>query len=122
MTDQAGPVMADPRSSSRPAGRASARNLLGVAAASLASFLVVLTLLSARLVSGRDPALNASASRSVLLSPGGRQVVRTTASGRVVAGAAAARSGAGAASRGSQPITALTRTSGGAAGGGERDG
>jgi hypothetical protein len=113
--------MADQRPSSRLAGRASARNLFGVAAASLASFLVVLTLLSARLVSGRDPALNASASRPALLSTGIRQVVRTTASGRVIGGAAAA-SGAGAASRGSRPVTALTRTSGGIAGGGERDG
>jgi hypothetical protein len=114
--------VADPRSSSRLGRRTSARDLLAVAAASLASFLVVLTLLTARVVSGRDPALNPGVSASALLSPAGRQVVRTTASGRVIGGAAAASSGSGAASRGTRPVTALTRTSGGIAGGGERDG
>ena len=44
--------------------------------------LVVLALLTARVVSGTDPSLHASASSAVVVSHSGRTVVRTTASGR----------------------------------------
>lgn len=64
------------------------RSPLPVLAAALACFLVVLALLTARVLSGHDPALGAIASRAVVVSRSGHRVVRTTASGRAIAGSA----------------------------------
>ncbi len=94
------------------------RNPLSVIAPAAASFLAVLALLTARVVSGTDPSLHASAASSVVVSHRGHTVVRTTASGRVIG---VAKQGAGVEGGGVQPATVVTRTSGGFAGGGERD-
>jgi hypothetical protein len=84
-------------------------NPLAVAGGSGAAFLIVLTLLTARVVSGNDPILRPAAS-TVTLAPGGAAaVVRTTASGRTehVPTASAGRAGA------IQPTPITTRASGG---------
>lgn len=94
------------------------RNPLSVIAAATASFLAVLALLTARVVSGTDSSLHASAATSVVVSHRGHTVVRTTASGRVIG---VAKQGAGVEGGGVQPATVVTRASGGFAGGGERD-
>lgn len=107
-----------PRDSRSSAKSSLLRNPLLVIAAAAASFLVVLALLTARVVSGTDPSLHASAASSVLVSHRGHVVLRTTASGRVLG---VARQGAGVEGGGGQPATIVTRTSGGFAGGGERD-
>lgn len=64
------------------------RNPLPAIAAAITVFLVVLTLMVARLASGGDPALHAlaSAPATVATTVGGhsRRVLRTTASGRTV--------------------------------------
>ncbi len=112
--------MTEPGAVPRVARRSGASHLLGVITATLASFLVVLALLTARVVSGHDPSLGSSTSASMLVSPVNRSVVRTTASGRVLGPAGSATRGATAAG-GAQPVTVSTRTSGGVAGGGERD-
>jgi len=111
--------MTESRSRSRIAQQGVLRSPLTVLTAALASFLVVFVLLTARVVSGHDPALRASASRSALVSRGGHTILRTTASGRVLGPASSATGGAQAA--GTQPVTVVTRTSGGLADGGERD-
>ncbi len=105
------------------ASRGRLRSLLAVGAATLASFLVVLTLLTARVITGTDPALHASASRTVLVTHGGHAVLRTTASGRVLGSAAetSGASGAGGAPSGAHHAAIVTRTSGGLAGTGARD-
>ncbi len=100
------------------------RDPLPVIAATAASFLVVLALLTARVVRGSDPALRASASSAVLASHRGHAVLRTTASGRVIGAAAqgtGAEGGAHAPAAHAQS-TIVTRTSGGFTGGGEQDG
>jgi len=110
--------MTESRSRSRIAQQGVLRSPLTVLTAALASFLVVFVLLTARVVSGHDPALRASASRSALVSRGGHTILRTTASGRVLGPASSAT---GALAAGTQPVTVVTRTSGGLADGGERD-
>jgi hypothetical protein len=95
------------------------RNPLSVIAAAAASFLVTLVVLTARVVSGVDPALRTSGSSAVISSHHAHAVLRTTTSGRVVAGVS---QGSGAENAGAQPARVVTRTSGGFAGGGERDG
>jgi len=94
------------------------RSPLSVIAAASASFLVVLALLTARVVSGGDPALRVSASSAVFVSHRGKTVLRTTASGRAIG---IAKQGAGLESGGTQPATVVTRASGSFAAGGERD-
>lgn len=111
-------TMTEPRPDRRAAARGLLRTPLSVIVAAAASFLVVLALLTARVVSGGDPALRTSASSSVLVSHRGRTVLRTTASGRVLG---VAGQGAGVESGGAQPATVVTRASGGFAPGGERD-
>ena len=92
------------------------RNPLSVLSAAAASFLVVLALLTGRVMTGQDPALlSASASSPALISKGGHTVLRTTASGKVIGGATPA---VGTEASGAQPASFVTRTSGGAAGGG----
>jgi len=60
------------------------RNPFAAISTALASFLIVMVLLTARVVSGTDPALRASQSSAVVVSHSGRKVLRTTASGRVI--------------------------------------
>ncbi len=99
------------------APRSRSRGPLAVIAAALASFLVVLVLLTARVVSGHDPSLRASASTAAIVTRGGHTVLRTTASGRTVPVAAGAGVEAGAA----QSVPLVTRSSGAVAGAGEGD-
>jgi hypothetical protein len=106
--------MTEARSSRRTAERSLLRNPLSVVAAAMASFLVVLVLMTARVVSGHDPALLASGPNTALVSRVGNTVLRTTASGRVIGPATA---GAGTETSGAQPATLITRTSGGAGAG-----
>ncbi len=95
------------------------RRPLPVIASALASFLVVLTLLTARVVTGSDPALHPGTSSAVVVSRHGHTVLRTTASGKVIS---VGTQGAGAQGVGAQPAPVVTRTSGGFAGAGEQDG
>jgi hypothetical protein len=111
-------MMTEPRADRYAAVYRVLRNPLSAVAAATASFLVVLALLTARVVSGVDPALRASASSAVLVSHRGQTILRTTASGRTIG---VARQGAGVESSGAQPATVVTRASGGFAAGGERD-
>lgn len=101
--------MTEPRTR---APRRRAGSPLAVVSAALASFLVVLALLTARVVSGTDPSLRPAA-QTQLVAHNGKTVIRTTASGRrivesVPAGGKAATTPAG----------LVSRTSGG----GESDG
>jgi hypothetical protein len=93
-------------------------NPLGVVAASLASFLVVLALLTARVSNGHDPALARGAAGGARVSRDGRIAVRTNASGRPLARPAGA---GGAESSPSLPGAVLSRPSGapGATGAGD---
>lgn len=93
------------------------RGLLAVLAGTLASFLVVLVLLTVRVVSGVDPALRAVAPTAALVTHRGQTVLRTTASGRIIASEQVA---GGSELAGSRPATVVTRTSG-VPGAGERD-
>jgi hypothetical protein len=98
------------------------RSPLSVIGATLASFLVVLALLTAKVTSGHEQALPAGGAGSALVVKNGHKVLRTTASGRVlepaasVAGAQAVNSQAGA-----QPAALVTHTSGAVGGGGQDD-
>ncbi len=92
------------------------RGLLAVLAGTLASFLVVLVLLTVRVVSGVDPALRV-APTAALVTHRGQTVLRTTASGRIIGSEQVA---GGSEPAGSQPATVVTRTSG-VPGAGERD-
>jgi len=86
----------------------------------IASFLVVLVLLTARVSTGHDPALSASASSSLVVPRGASSSIRTTASGRAITVPA---SGEAASPVQPQPQTGglVTRTSGASAPGRERD-
>jgi hypothetical protein len=78
--------------------------------------LIVLALLTARVTSGRDPALLAGGATVVQTSRGGHAVLRTTPSGRVLAGPPAGG--------GNEPRSAhspLVSHSSGALSGGEHD-
>lgn len=99
------------------------RNPLSVIGATLASFLVVLALLTAKVTSGHEQALPVgSGNSSALVVKNGHKVLRTTASGRViepassVAGAQASGTQAGA-----HPAALVTHTSGAVGGGGQDD-
>lgn len=84
-----------------------ARSPVAAVSAALASFLVVLTLLTARVVTGTDPGLRGTAQAQVV-SKGGHVIVRTTASGRVIREAVGSPSPAGA-----EAASVVTRSSGG---------
>jgi hypothetical protein len=112
------PASGRARKPPRFAERSLLRNPLSVLAATLASFLVVLVLLTARVVTGNDPALRAGGTGTVLVAHRGHTLVRTTASGRVIGGVGA---NAGAQHGGAAPATLVTRTSGLLPGAGERD-
>ncbi|HST34646.1 MAG TPA: hypothetical protein VLJ80_14125 [Solirubrobacteraceae bacterium] len=98
------------------------RSPLSVVGATLASFLVVLALLTAKVTSGHEQALPAGGAGSALVVKNGHKVLRTTASGRVlepasnVAGVQASNTQAGA-----QPAALVTHTSGAVNGGGQDD-
>lgn len=95
-------------------------NPFAVISTALTSFLIVMVLLTARVVSGSDPALHASTPNAVVVSHNGRKVLRTTASGRVIAVSTA---GPGKEIGGSPNGHGIvTRSSGGYAAGGESDG
>ena len=89
------------------------RSPFAVLSAALASFLVVLALLTARVVTGTDPSLRATA-QTQLVARHGHTVIRTTASGKKIVETV---SGSGGASS-KAPAGLVTRTSGT----GERDG
>jgi|GEM_PF-6779596 len=95
------------------------RNPFAVISTALASFLVVMVLLTARVVTGADPALHANTPSAVVVSHNGRKVLRTTASGRVtvVSTGPGKEIGGSPASHG-----IVTRSSGGYGAGGESDG
>lgn len=98
------------------------RNPFAVISTALASFLIVMVLLTARVVSGTDPALRASQSSAVIVSHSGRKVLRTTASGRVI-GASGGQSGeSGSEIGGARANHALVTRSSGYGQGGESDG
>ena len=88
-----------------------------VLSAALAIFLVVLALLTARVSSGHDPALAASAAGVAQVSRGAHATLRTTASGRVLSGPP----GAGGAEAVSPAAGRLVTRSSPAPGTGERD-
>jgi hypothetical protein len=99
------------------------RSPLSVIGATLASFLVVLALLTARVTSGHEasPPAGGGAGSTLVVHRGGK-VLRTTASGRVLGPAtnvAAGQQGSGRAA--AQPAVLLTRTSGAAGAGGQDD-
>jgi hypothetical protein len=98
------------------------RNPLTVIGATLASFLVVLGLLTARATSGREQALPLGGGGSALVVKNGHKVLRTTASGRTL-GPATSVAGAqpGSAQAGAQPAALVTHTSGAVDGGGQDD-
>lgn len=95
-----------------PPRRRRAGNLPAVLSATLASFLAVLALLTARVVTGTDPSLRATAQTQVVSRNGGT-VIRTTASGRQIVETAP-----GSGQPSTAPAALVTHTSGG----GERDG
>lgn len=102
-------AMTEPRPQSSGALHSLLRNPMSVIAPALACFLVVLALLSARVMSGREQALSPSSPGVALVSRGGHTILRTTASGRVLgpqAGVPAAQAGA------TRLATLVTRTSG----------
>ena len=91
--------------SPRPARRAR-RSPMPVISAALASFLVVLTLLTARVVTGVDRSI-APGPQAQVVSRNGHTIVRTTASGRRIVESAAPGSATEA------PLQLTTRSSGG---------
>ncbi|HYM55915.1 MAG TPA: hypothetical protein VES97_11170 [Solirubrobacteraceae bacterium] len=83
-----------------------------LAVMTLATFLVVFTLMMARLTAGSDPALRASAgSAAALVEGSGGSVVRTRASGSGAAGAATSQVAAAEGSSVATPAI-VTRSSG----------
>ncbi len=90
------------------ASRPRRRSPLAVLNAALASFLVVLALLTARVVTGTDPSLLASA-QTQIVARHGHTVVRTTASGRRIVEAAPGAAG----SRSASTAALITHASGG---------
>jgi hypothetical protein len=85
-----------------------ARSPLAALSATLAGFLVVLALLTARVVKGTDPGLRGT-SQAQVISGHGRTIVRTTASGRVIR----ETTGAAPEASGREAAALTTRTSGG---------
>lgn len=130
MTDRP-PTAAQPQASpsaSREPARGSARvrsshPLLGafpLAVMTLATFLVLFTLMMARLTAGADPALRAGGASSLVETASGGSPLRTRASG---GGASAATAVPVAASEGSSSTSpaVVTRSSGAASAGVSRD-
>jgi hypothetical protein len=97
------------------------RSPLSVLGATLASFLVVLALLTAKATSGQEQALPAGGADTALVVKNGHNVLRTTASGRVLEPASAAGVQASNTHAGSQPAALVTHTSGAVGGGGQDD-
>ncbi|HEY5389097.1 MAG TPA: hypothetical protein VIJ83_00975 [Solirubrobacteraceae bacterium] len=98
------------------------RNPLTVIGATLASFLVVLALLTAKVTSGHEQALPVGSSSSALVVKNGHKVLRTTASGRVIEPASSvAGAQAGSTQAGAQPAALVTHASGAVGGGGQDD-
>lgn len=95
-----------------------ARSPLSVLTAALASFLLALALLTARVVNGTDPAIRPVAQAQVV-SKQGHTILRTTASGRLISEPAGQTGSPGAPEGG--PASLVTRSSGALAGG-EGDG
>jgi len=91
-----------------------------VMVSAIASFLVVLVLLTARVSTGHDPALSASASSSLVIPRGGSSSIRTTASGRTITVRASGEA-APAVQAPTRTGGLVTRTSGASRPGGERD-
>lgn len=110
------PAATPKRSGSREsASQRLLRSPLTVLGATLASFLVVLTLLTHQVLGGQR-SLPAGTSSALVIHRGGK-VLRTTASGRVIGPAPSAASTQ---PGGSSPVL-LTHTSGAATNGGEDD-
>jgi len=98
------------------------RSPLSVIGATLASFLVVLALLTAKMTSGHEQALPVGSARSALVVKNGHKALRTTASGRVLEPASSvAVAQPGSAQSGAQPAALVTHTSGAVGGGGQDD-
>jgi hypothetical protein len=98
------------------------RSPLSVLGATLASFLVVLALLTAKVTSGQEQALPAGGGGTALVVKNGQKVLRTTASGRVIEPASgAAGVQAGNAQGGARQAALVTHTSGALGGGGQDD-
>ena len=118
MTTPTGPTVRHPRRS-RLRERNPLGNPLAVIGTALATFLALLAMMTARLVSGRDPALRSVATTS---STGARSAteLRTRTSGTVAGGSA---QGAAAGQHRPGPAAPITtRTSGTLFASGERDG
>jgi hypothetical protein len=88
------------------------RSALGVISAALATFLVVLAVLTARISTGHDPALAGSSAALAQALRGARATVRTSASGRVLGG----QSGLPAGETAQAPASPLVTRSSGAPG------
>lgn len=110
--------MTERPNTSKRARRSSLSHAVAVFTSALASFLVVLALLTARVVNGQDPVLASMRPGSALVSHGGHTVIRTTASGRVLATPAAGSAGS---EHGASSTKIVTHTSGSSAAGGEHD-
>lgn len=117
------------RRASRLRERDLLRNPLPVALAVIAAFAVVLTLMTARLVLGADPALRRAAAASPAIvahashasHAGTRTVVRTTASGRrIVTTVPAGEAGAAASTRAGEGAPQIVTRISGSTGGGVR--
>lgn len=97
------------------------RSPLTVIGATLASFLVVLALLTAKVTGGNEHALPVGGAGSALVVKNGHKVLRTTASGRVIEPASGVAVTSGSAQSGAQPAALVTHTSGAVGGGGQDD-
>jgi hypothetical protein len=97
------------------------RSPLSVVGATLASFLVVLALLTAKVTSGHEQALPVGGGGSALVVKNGHKILRTTASGRVIEPASGVAVTSGSTQSGAQPAALVTHTSGAAGGGGQDD-
>ncbi len=98
------------------------RSPLSVVGATLASFLVVLALLTAKVTSGHEQAQPLGGAGSALVVKNGHKVLRTTASGRVIEPASSvAGAQPGYVQAGAQPAALVTHTSGAVGGGGQDD-
>jgi hypothetical protein len=97
------------------------RSPLTVVGATLASFLVVLALLTAKVTNGHEQSLPVGSAGSALVAKNGHKVLRTTASGRVLEPASSVAVTPGSAQSGAQPAALVTHTSGAVGGGGQDD-
>ena len=97
------------------------RSPLSVVGATLASFLVVLALLTAKVTSGHEQAQPLGGAGSALVVKNGHKVLRTTASGRVIEPASSVAGAQPGNVAGAQPAALVTHTSGAVGGGGQDD-